>query len=41
LSEALVEVVVLLLPYLIKMTRITTNTIATTTTPIPPAIGSI
>jgi hypothetical protein len=41
LSEALVEGVVILLSYLIKMTRITTNTIATTTPPIPPAIGLI
>jgi hypothetical protein len=35
------EGVVLLLSYLIKMTRITTNTITTTTAPIPPAIGPI
>jgi hypothetical protein len=32
---------VLLLSYPIKMTRITTTTIATTTPPIPPAIGSM
>jgi hypothetical protein len=35
------ERAVLQLSYLIKMTRITTNTIATTTPPIPPAIGSM
>ena len=35
------EGVVLLLSYLIKWKRITTNTVATTTPPIPPAIGSI
>jgi hypothetical protein len=37
----MVERLVLLLSYLIKMTRITTNTIAITTPPIPPAIGSM
>jgi hypothetical protein len=37
----MVERIVQLLSYLIKMTRITTNTIATTTPPIPPAIGSM
>jgi hypothetical protein len=36
-----VERVVLLLSYLIKKTRITTTTIAITTPPIPPAIGSM
>jgi hypothetical protein len=35
----MVERIVQLLSYLIKMTRITTNTIATTAPPIPPAIG--
>jgi hypothetical protein len=35
------ERIVLLLSYLIKMTRITTIIIATTTAPIPPAIGPI
>jgi hypothetical protein len=35
------ERIVLLLSYLIKMTRIITTTIATTTPPIPPAIGSM
>ena len=33
--------IVLQLSYLIKMTKITTNTIATTTPPLPPAIGPI
>jgi hypothetical protein len=41
LSEALVESIVLLQSYLIKMTRITTNTIATMTALIPPAIGPL
>jgi hypothetical protein len=41
LSEALVERVVLLLSYLIKMTRITPITIATTTPPMHPAIASM
>jgi hypothetical protein len=35
------ERIVPLLSYLIKMTRITTITITTTTAPIPPAIGTI
>ena len=35
------ESVVLLQSYLIKMTRITTNTIVTMTALIPPAIGPI
>ena len=37
----MVERAVLLLSYLIKMTRITTTTIATITAPISPAIGSM
>jgi hypothetical protein len=41
LSEALVERIVPLLSYLIKITRMTTTTIATTTPSIPPAIGSM
>jgi hypothetical protein len=36
-----VERIALLLSYLIKMARITTNTIATITPPMPPAIGPI
>jgi hypothetical protein len=36
----MVERAVQLLSYLIKITRMTTTTIATTTPPIPPAIGS-
>jgi hypothetical protein len=37
----MVERAVLLLSYLIKMTRITPTTIAITTPPIPAAIGSM
>jgi hypothetical protein len=37
----MVERIVLLLPYLIKKTRITINIIATATPPIPPTIGPI
>jgi hypothetical protein len=37
----MVERIALLLSYLIKKIRITTNTIATTTPLIPPAIGSM
>jgi hypothetical protein len=39
MSEAMVQRIVQLLSYLIKMTRITANNIATTAPPIPPAIG--
>jgi hypothetical protein len=37
----MVERIVLLLSYLIKMTRITTTTIAIPTPPLHPAIGSM